>query len=266
MSAPTTQVRLWQKLLAGAGSLAACWQLYALARGDAMTVGIALVALVVAAGLVHMPKLGPQLVARAIWWANLGLGTAFSVFGGYSERQAGFFISFGCGIALLAVGRKGLAEASERAGYAPAAFRSSLMLLMALALADAQTFALFAIHSLTRDEPVRLSGGLLVVVALLFVVGFVGLYRLWIWGALLNVATAALFGLVLLTDAVHYDKELSLLFGAVCAGQVLAALPMVIGLARGRPLPSPPARLRGVGAIAVVVGMMMVSLLRWVVR
>jgi hypothetical protein len=262
--APTTQVRLWQKLVAGAGSLLSAYELYEVARGDAGKVALAIFAVVLAAGLVHLPALGPQLVARAVWWANLGLGTAFSVFGGRSEREIGLLIALGCGTALLVIGRKGLAEASERAGYAPAAFRSSLMLLMALGLADAQTFALFAILALSQHNRAGMGGPgvLLAVVASLFVIGFIGLYRFWLWGALVNVGTAALFFLVVATDAVHYTRELSQLFMVVCAGQVLAATPMMIGLVRGRPLPSPPARVRGLGAVAAVVVLMLVCVYR----
>lgn len=254
----TTQVALWQRIIATIGSLVACAQLFALVHRDVEKIAIALVALVAAAVLVHLRSLGPQLVARAVWWANLGLGTAFCVFGGHSERRAGLVVAVACGVALLVIGRKGLAEATERAGYAPAAFRSSLTLLMALGLADAQTFGLFAMISLSESHSVFL-GILLALVAICFTVGFVGLYRLRLWGALLNAATALVFGVAILTDVPHYDSGVRMIFGAVCAVQILAATPMMIGLVRGKPLPSPPPRLRGLGAIAAVVGVLLLA-------
>ena len=257
MTAQTTQVRFWQKLAAGVASCVAAFSLYTLARNDTWKVSIALVALVAAAFLVHRATLGPQLVARAVWWANLGLGTAFCVFGGRSERGEGLVLALACGAALLVTGRKGLAEASERAGYAPAAFRSSLLLMMALALADAQTFLLFGILMLTGSHSEAPSGMVLAIVGALFVVGFVGLYRLWLWGAFLNVVTALAFGIILLTHAVQFDRELRLIFLTLCAGQLLAAAPMTIGLVRGKPLPSAPAALRGAGATFVVAALML---------
>lgn len=69
-----------------------------------------------------------------------------------------------------------------------------------------------------------------------------GLYRLRIWAALLNVATAAVFGGILITDAVHFDHDV------------------------GKPLPSPPTRLRGLGATAVAVGMILVCVFRVLIR
>jgi len=263
--APTTRVSLWQRVVATIGSLMALVQLFALAHRDAEKVAIALVALLAAAGLVHMRSLGPQLVARAVWWANLGLGTAFCVFGGRSERLSGLVLAFACGTALLVIGRRGLAEATERAGYAPAAFRSSLMLLMALGLADAQTFGLFAIISLTKSDP-AFPGVVLALVAIVFTIGFAGLYRLRIWGALLNAGAALVFGLAILFDVIHYDSELRTLFGVVCAVQVLAATPMSFGLIRGKPLPAPPARLRGMAVVAVVVGVLALAVWGAVLR
>jgi len=258
---PSSQVRLWQKLVAGMGSLVAAATLYTLARSDIWKVGFAIGALVVAAGIIHLSSLGAQVVARAVWWANLGLGTAFCIFGGHTERTTGVWMSLGCGIALLVIGRKGLAEASERAAYAPAAFRSSLLLLMALALADAQTVLLFAILSLSRDISVSNTPGgfVLLAVAIIFVVGFVGLYRLRLWGALLNLSTAVVFGLVVLTQVVTFDREISLIFMALCLAQIVAAAPMMIGLARGKPLPSAPAKLRHVGASLAVIALMVLS-------
>ena len=257
MTAQTTQVHFVQKLAAGVGSLVAAMALGSLARGDLWKLGLPLVALVVAAFLVHRGTLGPQLVARAVWWANLGLGTAFCVFGGRSEGTEGLVLALGCGAALLVIGRKGLAEATERARYAPAAFRSSLVLLMALALADAQTFLLFGILMLTGSRSEAQSGMVLTVVGVAFVIGFIGLYRLWLWGALLNVATAVLFAIILLFDAVHFDRELRMIFLTLCAGQILSAAPMTIGLVRGKPLPSAPAALRGAGAPFVVAALML---------
>lgn len=263
-----TQVPLWRKLAAGVCSLAAAVGLLSLGHGDAWKLAVAIAALCVAALVVHLPRLGPQVVARAAWWANLGLGTAFCVFGGSSERQGGLLVSLTCGAALLVIGRKGLAEASERAGYAPAAFRSSLLLLMALALADAQTFGLFAIISYSDryQDRLRLSFYLLGAVAAVFTLGFVGLYRLRLWGAVLNLITAVVFALVVLSGVADFDHQVAQLLMVLCAGQVVAATPMMVGLIRGKPLPAAPPWLRGAGASSAVIALMLLSAIlavRW---
>src|SRR5262245_28680633 len=146
MTTKVTQVPRWRKLTAGALGLVAACALRA-AADEWPIVSIPLALLIVSAIVVHLVKLGPQLLARAVWWSSLASGVLLAVAGPQRDSDCGLVMAVACGAALLVIGRKGLAEASESAGYAPAAFRSSLLLLMVFALADAQTFLLFGIVS-----------------------------------------------------------------------------------------------------------------------
>ena len=56
----SSQVPLWTKLVAGVGSLVAAAALYKLAQNDVWKVGFAIVAMVVAAGIIHIPSLAAQ--------------------------------------------------------------------------------------------------------------------------------------------------------------------------------------------------------------
>ena len=172
-------------------------------------------------------------------------------------------LAVGCGGALLLVGRKGLGEAGERAGYSPSAFRSSLLLLMVLALADAQTFLLFSL--LEWDDGMVGSGGaglMLLCAGVLLVVGFIGLYRLAAWGALLNVATCAVVLVLALSRAVEVNSDIRPVVAILTSLQLLVAAPMMASLAVRRPLfREPPAALRGVIANTVVV--LLVAVCGW---
>jgi hypothetical protein len=211
-------------------------------------------ALVAAALLIHLRGLGPQLVARAAYWANLGLGTIVCVLGGSHERTSGVALAAGCGAALLLVGRHGIGEAGERAGYAPSAFRSSLLLLMVLALADAQTFFLFSLLEWDDGKLGSSDAGVMLFGAgVLLVIGFVGLYRLAIWGALLNVATCACVLLLTLSRGVRLDSDFRPVVAILTSLQLVVAAPMMVSLVLRRPLfREPPPALRGLIANAAV--------------
>ncbi len=171
-----------------------------------------MIELIVAAVLVHVPALGPQLGARAVWWSNLGLGAIICWVSNPNSSHSAPAFAFVvlCAIALLGVGRQGLGEAGERGGYAPAAFRSSLLLLMVLALADAQTFLLFVILIL-KDSDATGTILLLGPASALYVVGFLALYRLRPWGVVLNALTSVVVFVVAISEVLHIDRQLRLI-------------------------------------------------------
>ncbi|HSO37626.1 MAG TPA: hypothetical protein VLT33_34105, partial [Labilithrix sp.] len=183
----------------------------------------------------------------------LGLGAIICVLSSPSGSQSlpAFALVAGCAFALLAVGRRGLGEAGERGGYAPAAFRSSLLLLMVLALADAQSFFLFIV--LVRSNAGHLETMLVLgPAAVAYLVGFVGLYRLAPWGAVLNALTSAIVLVVVAAQVSVMDRELRHIVEVLTAVHVLAAAPMLLSLFTGRQLPQAGPRLRAVLAAGVV--------------
>ena len=218
-----------------------------------------MIELIVAAVLVHIPSLGAQLGARAVWWSNLGLGAiiCFLSSPNSSHSLPAFAFVVLCAVALLGVGRQGLGDAGERGGYAPAAFRSSLLLLMVLALADAQTFLLFVILIMKDSN----AGGTILLLgpaALLYVIGFVALYRLRPWGAVLNALTSVVVFVVAISEAFTMDRELRIIAEVLTAVHVVAAAPMLVALVTGRQLPQVGPRLRallGAGVIVAVVAL-----------
>jgi hypothetical protein len=252
----TTQVPLWRKLIAGAAGLFSAiyfvTQVNVLRETAMLAVPVG--GPVLAALIVHRPTLGAQLLARAIWWSNLGLGAILCIVASYSDLRFGLLMTFGHGLALLVIGRKGLAEASERAAFLPAAFRSSLLLLMVLALADAQSLAFFTViehykHWDGVSEPLALG-------AVAFTVGFIGLYRLALWGALLSFATALTLFILTVGGALRLDHNLQVIVPMIMGFHVLAAAPMLVATALKKPLPAPPQRVRAfMGPVAITIVM-----------
>jgi hypothetical protein len=252
-------VEILRRTVAGLAGLVGGLALFIDAKGDRAKLAIPIVGLFLAGLIAHGSTLGPQLLARAIWWSNLGLGTILCVLGSSHERNVGVIMTLGCGVALLAIGRKGLAQATERAAYAPAAFRSSLLLLMVLALADAQTLGLFTILEYdTRNGP---SGAFVLgAFATVFVVGFVGLYRIKIWGAVVNSAAALVLFALTLFRALSLSHDLETIIAILMGVQLLVSVPMLVAALRGKPLLSPPAKLRPALATLAIVTVMGVSL------
>lgn len=255
-----TQVPLWRKLLAGAAGLVSAVY-FVVEVGDMRDLALLAVPVggpLVAAMLVHRPTLGPQLVARAVWWSSLALGVLLCVVGSGSDSRLGFAMTLACGAALLIIGRKGLAEASERAAFMPAAFRSSLLLLMVLAVADAQSLALFAVVDHNKDSGRALVP--LVVSAIAFTAGFIGLYRLALWGAFLNFAVALALFLVTASGAIRLTSHLDVMISMLMGVHVLVAAPVIVGVLRQKPLPSLPQPVRAVLAPVAIAILMVIGI------
>lgn len=251
--------RLVRRLVASALSLGALAALAQTAPSDWWILGVPLSLLVVAAFTVHVTKLGPQLLARAVWWSNLALGVVLTVLGNGRERTGGVELACTCGVALLAIGRDGLGEATETDAYAPAAFRSSLLLLMVFALADAQTFLLFAVVALVGRGDSAGLGLLMAFSGIAYLIGFLGLYRVALWGALVTVATSALMFVIVTLGIVHVDGELRGFFSLLNGVHVLAASPMLFSVLTGKRLPTPSPLVRRVASIGVIVGLLVLS-------
>lgn len=122
------------------------------------------------------------------------------------------------------------------------AYRNMLLLLMVLALADAQTFTVFGLVTL-EGESARWSL-FLFGAAVALVVGFVGLFRLALWGVLVNVVTCAVVlvaCLLFFDDARRTLRQSVVILGAV---HVLVGAPVIVAVLKGARIPSLPARVR----------------------
>ncbi len=252
-----------------AASLAGALSLVMTVRRDWWIVSPAVALMVAAALLAHFAAFSAQLLARAVWWSNLALGLVISLIGSDVERPWGTLMALTCGLALLAADRRRLAIAGERAAYAPAAFRSWLLLLMVLALADAQTFILFAFvegHDYSRAAT-RVAKFLpLLAVGVTYLVGFAGLYRLRVWGAILNFGVSLASAAFILAGALTVPGKLRGFLLVITLAHVVVVAPMLITLALGARPPEVPPRVKSLAPVGVIVGIMLLAVASFVTQ
>ncbi len=215
--------------------------------------------LVLAGGLQLGRGVGAQLFVRAVWWSNLLLGALIATSGSGSERTMGGELALGCGVALLALGRRGLDE-SER--FAPIAFRSTLMAMLVMAMADAQSLVLFG--GLELAEPRYLhdqifSSVAALAIAALLAVASLGVYRLKLWGVALNLAANVALGACALTGFFELPRPLLVAYTVTAALQIVIALPLWLALARGGGAQKPRSRLAVALSATTIVALIAVA-------
>src|SRR5262245_33531682 len=76
-----------------------------------------------------------QILVRAILWSNLLLAAVVVYIGGRHDRPIAATLGVAAILGVLALGRQGLAE--DRGAFVPVAFRTTLIALLVMALADA---------------------------------------------------------------------------------------------------------------------------------
>jgi hypothetical protein len=192
-------------------------------------------ALLGACAIVQLHRhVGSQLLVRAVWWSNLLLGTLLAVSGGSTEREVGALVALGTGAALLAVGRRGLEETGAGA-FTPIAYRGSLMGIMVMALADAQSLLLFGTLQLTENKSWQAHGvaTLPLWLAAALVVAMAGTYRLKLWGLALNLIVNVAIAGAALVGALDLPRPLVVAYLGTSLLQILLAAPLVVALFRG---------------------------------
>jgi len=258
MSRITSKAGRWRALAAGVAGLGATTVLAAtvLTHGSpTVAVYLPLVALVSAAVLAHVRRLGAQLLARAVWWANLVFGAFLCATSSGTEREIGVCLALGCGAALIIIGNTGLAEASARDDYSPVAFQTTLTLAMLLSLADTQTLVLFGLLMFKGSDklPTIIT---LFVCAGVMIVAFVGLYLIRTWGVIATVVANVLIAALALSGVLDLRDSLVALLVTTAVVQLIVPMPMFVAMARKKPLPWRPSqrttRLAATTAVALL--------------
>jgi hypothetical protein len=240
-------------------SLGVIYAVYETVGSQWWVLALLYVLLILAAIVIHRAALAQQLLARAVWWSALALGTVLCVTGNGRETKGGALISLGCGIALIITGRRAFEAVGGTTRNVPPALRSMLMLLMIFALADAQTFLTFASIPILKHSDIDAMPPVFGAIGAAYVAGFVGLYRLEIWGAIVNIVTSFVAVGVLTMTNVADSWELRDFLLVICSLHIVTALPVTIAALRGKNLPSLPARARDLIATGVVGFLMLIS-------
>lgn len=184
--------------------------------------------LVLSAALVHRAHVGGQLLARAVLWANLLLGSLIATSSGNHERPLGALLALSTGVALLALGRDGVEAGDGAQGvFAPKAWRGSLMLAMVLGLADAQSLLLFGTIDKYDDSALKIA------CAAFVSLGVVGLYRLRVWGVLVSLLANLGVAVLALSDLLEVPRPVKVALVITAAVQLLLPTPIVLAMFKG---------------------------------
>jgi hypothetical protein len=180
--------------------------------------------LAASAVLVHHRRLASQLVARAVLWSNLILGTVIAVVVDTPERPVALLLAGATGGALLLIGRAGLTD--DDGSFVPVAFRATLLGLMVMALADAQSLSLFGALELENFHPARPVALEYFALAAGLIVAIVGIYRLRVWGLVLGAFTWVALATAALAGWLELPTGLAAAFVATSAVQLVLAAPL----------------------------------------
>jgi hypothetical protein len=193
---------------------------------------LALALLPVAAALVFVRRLEPQILVRAVMWGVLVLGTLLAWVVDSPARDAhlvtGSLVACS-GVALLALGGLGLDAPPARRAFVPVAFRGVLVAILVMAVADTATLLFWGgmVAESSHLDPALAAfffcaGGLMLVAV-------AGLYGLRVWGFALNVVA----NVVVATGAwlvPELPEELAACLTATAIGQLVVGLPLMKGL------------------------------------
>lgn len=193
---------------------------------------------------------GSQILVRAILWSNLLLAAMVAWIASGHDQRVAALLGASTGLALLTLGRQGL----DRGGgaFVPVAFRGTLLALLVMALADAQSLLFWGSVLISDDSPVKLTGAFSLACAAAFTVGVAGLYRLRTWGLLVNSLAAIALICVVLLGAFADLRAFQILFGGSALLQLALAVPLYRALVRGaRQAPSISPAGVWIGSVAV---------------
>jgi hypothetical protein len=175
-----------------------------------------------------------QLLARAVWWSNLILAFVISVSSSGSDEPVAGVLGLGAGLALLAVGRADLDEDAATGRFVPVAFRGTLICMLVMALADAQSLVLFGSLRGLDDRIWTRQSVPLLGVGVLLLVAVVGLFRLRLWALALTLLSNLALAYVAIANVTELPAPLRYMYVASAAAQWLVALPLVVALVRRR--------------------------------
>lgn len=219
-----------------------------------------------ALALLRRQGVGPQMLARAIWWSNLVVGTLIAGnFMTQVDRLTGAGIAVACAVALLSLGSRGLDHPGPDDPFQPVRFRGQLLLALVMAFADAQTLVFSAVMQLrvgmqgwNLADTISYAGPATLAAAVMVITVW-GVYRLRTWALLLNLLANFAIAYLAMGGVLHVAGPVALALAATAAVQAFLPVPilaMALGEKRaGQPL------LRGHAPRLLPVSVVLIALL-----
>lgn len=176
---------------------------------------------------------GPQMLARAIWWSNLLVGMLIA--GNFlvrADQLAGAAIAVACAVPLLLLGTRGL-DAAPGDPFQPVRFRGQLLLALVMAFADAQTLLFSAVMQLrigmsgwTLSGTIEYAGPAALAAGVMALAVW-GLYRLRTWALFLNMAANFAIAYYACNGTVNVAPPVALALLCTAACQSLLPVPIL---------------------------------------
>lgn len=237
-------------------------------RGPAVVLPIA--SMLLAMVWLRYRDLAKQMMVRALVWSVLVIGLLIAVFGVKDFALTGSFIAIPAGLALLAMGGRGLGVTSR--SFRPTAFRSHLTIALVMAMADAQTLVFSAVlkfggllQQATGGHQVSWGAGIASVVPVLLCGGIMaiavfGIYRLATWALLLNLVANIGIAYVAMSGAIGLTLPVASALATTALVQLMLPVP-ILAAALGDKLRDrrPWGRWGQPAAVAVIAAMMVLS-------
>ncbi|MBC8069331.1 MAG: hypothetical protein IAG13_13430 [Deltaproteobacteria bacterium] len=188
------------------------------------------VLLVWAARLVRKSQFGPQMLARGIVWSSLVVGVLISCFEGLIYAVPGAIVATFCAMALIRLRGRGLEPGPGDGLFRPVAFRTHLVLALVMACADAQTLCFAAVLQIASalDQSVAPWSGLLTsVCAIVMIAAVWGVYRLRVWGLMLNVLGNVAIAWLALDGVLRLEFPIGATLAITATIQLLLTVPLI---------------------------------------
>lgn len=182
----------------------------------------------------HQPRLGSQLLCRAVWWSNLVVGLLVAInYGEMVDKAIGSVIAVSCAVALLASGDRGLDIREPDHPFSPVRFRGQLLLALVMAAADALTLAFSALMQLRFGMAGWNFGAALsyagptVLAAAVMAVAVWGVYRLRTWALLLNLVANIAIAYFAMEGSLNLSPSVSVTLASTAALQCFIPVPIL---------------------------------------
>jgi len=187
------------------------------------------------------PRLGAQLLSRAVWWSSLVVGLLVSLnYGELPDKVLGAIIAVACAVALLSVGERGLEVQEPDSPFAPVRFRGHLLLALVMAAADALTLAFSGLLQLRFGMEGWTLGGTLeyagptIAAAVVMAVAVWGVYRLRTWALFLNLVANITIAYLALEGTLSLSPSVSITLATTAAIQCFIPVPILAAAAGDR--------------------------------
>jgi len=196
-----------------------------------------------ASRLIRSTQFGAQMLARGIVWSSLVVGVLIACFEAFFYAIPGAIVATCCAMALIRLRGRGLEPGPGDGRFRPVAFRTHLVLSLVMACADAQTLCFAAVLQIVlavQKSQMPSSGLLTSACALVMIAAVWGVYRLRVWGLVLNVVGNVVIAWLALDGVLRLEFPIGATLAITATLQLILAVPIIATVLGDRDAGRPP--------------------------